>query len=263
MLAKPVRIIQLSDLHLFDDPEGSLLGVKTEESFMAVLEQLKKEEFSFIVLTGDLTQEGSDVAYARIAKALKSFQRPVYFVAGNHDDVKAMARVYPAENISNHRHIILKDWQLILLHSPQPGAVEGYLDRSQLHYLKHCLQTYPEHQAIVFFHHHPLLMGSSWLDDYRLMNADAFWQIAAYYPQIAAVFYGHVHMATEERVNKTMCYSAPSTCVQFKRHAVNFTLDNLPQGYRVIELYADGCLKTEVKRLAHYIGHFTAKAEGY
>lgn len=245
----PIRIVQLSDLHFFEEPGSCLHGVDTEKSFQAVLEKLKDETFSFIILSGDLTQEGSYEAYLRIAKALKFFQVPVYYVPGNHDDSKILARVFPVENISNHRHIILKDWHIILLNSAVPNAIEGFLDRTQLHYLKHCLQAYPEHKALIVFHHHLVPLSTSWIDDYRLMNADEFWEIVAYYPNIAAVCYGHVHMATEEKINNIYCYSAPSTCVQFKRYAPIFTIDDLSPGYRVVELYADGVLKTEVKRV--------------
>lgn len=263
MKDKSLRIVQLSDLHLFADPESSLLGVNTQESFNALLEMLRKEKFSFIILSGDLTQDGSDAAYLRIAKALKLFQVPVYFVAGNHDNVKIMARIYPVENISNHRHILLKHWHIILLNSQILGSVEGHLDYSQLNYMKHCLQTYPEHHAIIVFHHHPVAVGSAWLDNLGLTNANEFWQVVANYASVAGVFFGHVHMATAGKVNGIPYYSAPSSCIQFKQNQDEFALDKIPQGYRVIELYPDGSLKTEVKRLPRYIGQFDFEAKGY
>jgi len=258
-----VRIVQLSDIHLFENPEDSLLGVKTQESFAALLEMLKKEEFSFIILSGDLSQDGSDASYLRIAKMLKPFQVPIYCIPGNHDNTKIMARVYPVENISNHRHIVLKNWHIILLNSQIPGSVEGYLDRSQLHYLEHCLQTYPEHHAIIVFHHHPIPVGSAWLDKLGLTNANEFWQLTENYPMITAVLFGHVHMAVEGKVKNIPYYSTPAGCIQFKPHHDAFSLDHIPQGFRIIELYSNGKLKTEVKRLPKYIGHFDQGAKGY
>jgi hypothetical protein len=43
--------------------------------------------------------------------------------------------------------------------------------------------------------------------------------------------------------------ATPSTCVQFKPHCANFTLDTIAPGWRWLELHADGTLTTEVCRL--------------
>src|SRR5262249_40366568 len=159
---------------LFKDEQGALLGVKTNESLKAVLDLVKQNEkdIDLIILSGDLSQDGSKESYMRLANLMKPFQVPIYYVPGNHDDPKTMAHVFPRETISAHRHIVLKNWHLILLNSQKVGAVEGYMDQSQLNYLQHCLQTYPEHHAMVIFHHQPVPVGSEWLDKLGLTNAD-------------------------------------------------------------------------------------------
>ncbi|RDI37202.1 3',5'-cyclic-AMP phosphodiesterase [Aquicella lusitana] len=259
------NIIQISDTHLFADSEGILLGVKTQASFKAVVDLVQREagKIDLILLSGDLSQDGSKEAYIRLANFLKSVNVPIYCVPGNHDNVKVMAHVYPYETISNHRHIILKNWHIILLNSQKPGAVEGYLDPSQLNYLQHCLQTYPEHQALIVFHHQPVPVGSRWLDNLGLTNADAFWRIISSYPNVNTVFFGHVHQEFEQVVNKVHCYAAPSTCIQFKRNKDDFGLERLPPGYRWIKLFEDGHLETGVKRTAEYVGVFEEHAKGY
>lgn len=258
-----VRIIQLSDLHLFADPQQILMGVNTQESFNAIVAMLKKEKFSFAILSGDLGQDGSEKAYLRIAKALKFFQVPIYYVPGNHDDSRVLAAVYPVENISNQRHIILKNWQIILLNSVIPEAVDGYLDDAQLTYLKNCLQDYPEHRALIFFHHSPILLNTAWLDKYCIKNAAKFWDLVNNHANVTGVFYGHVHMEAVEKVEGVYCYSAPATCFQFKRYAEQFALENIAPGYRIIELSVAGRLTTLVKRLSYYVGEFIENTSGY
>src|SRR5579862_9749128 len=154
----PLRIIQISDMHLFADTHHSLLGVNTQDSFVAVVEQIKqeKEPLDLMILSGDLSQDGSVAAYQRLSSILKPLQVPIYFVPGNHDHMAHLAQVFPTDAISNHRHVVLKNWHLILLNSQIPGSVKGNLDRSQLDYLQHCLQSYPEHHAMIVFHHPPL-----------------------------------------------------------------------------------------------------------
>lgn len=261
----PLRVVQISDIHLLADKEAALLGVKTQESFQAVIDLLRKEmgNIDLILLSGDLSQDNSEAAYTRIADNLKLFNVPIYYVPGNHDNPKVTSRVYPYQTISNHRHIILKNWHIILLSSQKPGAVEGYLDESQLNYLQHCLQAYPEHQAIVLFHHQPMPVGCKWLDNLGLTNADEFWKIVSHYPKVNTVLFGHVHQEFEQVMHGIKCYSTPSTCIQFKRKQDEFGLEDLPPGYRWIQLYEDGKIETEVRRVAKYVGVFDANAKGY
>ncbi|VVC76953.1 3',5'-cyclic adenosine monophosphate phosphodiesterase CpdA [Aquicella siphonis] len=261
----PLRIIQISDTHLFSDKDKALLGVQPHKSLEGVLEQLKQdtEKFDFIIHSGDLSQDYSEPAYVRVAEMLGVFNVPIYCVPGNHDDPKVMAQVYPRGLISNDRHIVTKNWQFILLDSHKPGAVEGFLAHEQLNYLQHCLHTYPEHHAIVLFHHQPIPVGSRWLDNLGLTNADELWNIISRFPKLKNVLFGHVHQEFDKEVNGIHCYSTPSTCFQFMRNQDHFGLENLPPGYRWINLYDDGHIKTGVVRTPKYIGEFDIKATGY
>ena len=42
-----LRIVQLTDLHLFQNPEGRLAGVPTWSTFRAVLEQVRSRHADF------------------------------------------------------------------------------------------------------------------------------------------------------------------------------------------------------------------------
>ena len=78
-----------------------------------------------------------------------------------------------------------------------------------------------------------------------------------------AVLFGHAHQEFAGEKNGVACYGAPSTCIQFKRNCEDFALENIPPGYRWIDLYEDGTLKTGICRLAKYIGVFEKDAKGY
>ena len=43
--------------------------------------------------------------------------------------------------------------------------------------------------------------------------------------------------------------ATPATCIQFKPDCQYFSLDTLQPGWREIELYSDGSIRTEVKRI--------------
>ncbi len=267
MPSKPIRMVQLSDLHLFSNSQDSLLGVNTEDSLRAVIELLCRNsdlsDTDFIILSGDLTQDGSEAAYRRLIALLKPLRSPIYWIPGNHDDVSMITYVYADGAILGNRHVILKGWQFIFLNSQKPGLVEGQLDEEQLHFMQQCLKRYPAHHAVIVFHHQPIPVGSAWLDKGRLTNADQFWACVGPFHHVRAVLFGHVHQVMESHVHHVAIYSAPSTCVQFAPNNDQFKLDNLPPGYRWLDFFEDGHIETGIERVAHYIGQFDDNATGY
>jgi Icc protein len=265
MDASPLKIIQISDTHLFADPDQFLLGVPTQKSLEAVLDHVDTlaKPFDLLIHTGDVAQDYSDSAYQRFEKMLSRFNMPRYCIPGNHDDIKKMARVYPYVMQPQQRHILTKHWQIILLDSHKPNAVEGFLKQSELDFLEKCLITYPEYHSIIFLHHHPIFVGSEWIDRLALSNANALWKIAIKHQTLKAIFFGHIHQDFETMHQHIACYATPSTCVQFKRNQETFGIEELPQGYRQIYLHADGLIETNVIRIESYIGDFDVNAKGY
>ena len=74
----PVRILQITDTHLFAEKHETLLGVNTWESYQAVLSAIHAEhrDCDLIVATGDLAQDQSSAAYQHFAEGIASFSVP-------------------------------------------------------------------------------------------------------------------------------------------------------------------------------------------
>lgn len=265
MEKSPFRIVQISDIHLFGDKNNALLGVNTLESFEALFNLLKADNLNpnMILLSGDLSQDGSKESYIRIADIVNSLNIPIYCVPGNHDDSDMMARVFPRGFVSMQKQIVIDGWQLILLDSHIPRKVEGYLNENEFDFLENCLKMYPNHHAIVVFHHHPIPVGCEWLDKIGLTNAAKFWEFLIPFQQVNFILFGHVHQLHEGEKQNIKYYSTPSTCIQFKTKSSNFALDELPPAYRLIDLFPNGQLKTHVKRMSYYVGQFQKDAKGY
>lgn len=258
-----MKIIQLSDIHLFADPGKDLLGVKTHESFHAVVIELKKiKDFDMILLTGDLSQDYSKKSYEEVIDTLSIFDKPIYCIPGNHDDEKIMSSIFPRKNLSLDRHIILDKWQLILLDSHQHKLVPGRLADAELTFLAEKLKQYPNHKAIIAFHHHPVQVNCKWLDKIGVKNADDFWETIKPFSNVSTILFGHIHQEHFQIKNNIPCYSVPSTCIQFATNQDHFGLENIPPGFRWIEL-KDGKLNTGVIRLDKYVGDFDGEAKGY
>lgn len=88
----PVRILQITDTHLFAEKHETLLGVNTWESYQAVLSAIHAENrpCDLIVATGDLAQDQSSAAYQHFAEGIASFSVPCVWLPGNHDFQPAM-----------------------------------------------------------------------------------------------------------------------------------------------------------------------------
>lgn len=79
-----VRILQITDTHLFAQKHEALLGVNTWESYQAVLEAIRphQHEFDLIVATGDLAQDQSSAAYQHFADRHRKFSCALRLAAG-------------------------------------------------------------------------------------------------------------------------------------------------------------------------------------
>lgn len=260
----PIRIMQITDMHLFGDPTRELLGVNTNDSLQALLNLIKTtEQPHLFLLTGDLAQDGSAAAYQRVVDEFVKLNMPIFCIPGNHDDYKIMEQVLPCPLISLQKQLILDNWQIILLDSHIPRHVEGHLKQAELDFLAHCLKTHPDHHAVIVLHHHPVPVGCAWLDKIGLTNANEFWQLLTRFHQTKYVIFGHVHQFHEGVKHNIKYFSTPSTCIQFKTNSDNFALEKLGPAYRAIELLANGELKTQVYRVPEYIGKFQPNAKGY
>ena len=264
-----LSIAQLTDIHLFEDIEGYLLGIQTEASFQAILSEIKRTlpQLDLLLITGDLTQDGSPNSYVRLRRSLNSFGIPAYCIAGNHDDFHLMQTHLPSEYVHLSRSLDVGKWRVLLLSSVVVGEVHGYLAASELIWLEETLKAHSDRPTLISFHHPAVPLGSQWIDDICLENQDEFWAICDRYPQIEVVLNGHAHQAFDQIYetphNSVRCLVTPSTCIQFQPQNQKFQIDNQSPGFRHLRLYADGSMETEVHRLQVGSFHPDLAAIGY
>lgn len=257
----PIRVIQITDMHLMQSPQNTLLGVNTHESFSAVIELLKQSETKtdFILITGDIAQEAHAEAYNRFKKQIEDLGKPYAVLPGNHDAFDMLETYWPEQP----RLISIQNWQILLLKTPIRSAVHGHLAESELILLQKTLKAYPDKPLLVAMHHHPLPSGSEWLDQFCLDNASSFFSAldASNRPKI--IVCGHIHQAFKAERKKVEILACPSTCFQFKPHSLKFTLDEASPGYRWFDLYEDGSFKTGIHRLKNYTITVDTTVTGY
>ncbi|MCP5419802.1 MAG: metallophosphoesterase [Gammaproteobacteria bacterium] len=245
----PLRIIQISDLHLQAQAHGRLWEVDVDWGLTAVLEQLTAYRWppDFLLATGDLVQD-DDAAYPRLRDALESLGAPVYCLPGNHDVPERMKAILRDGAVCHRRHIIDEYWQFILLDSTLPDSPAGYLADTELDFLDRTLRAYPRHHAMVCLHHPPVSIGGAWLDS-MVGNGEDLFAVVDRYPQVRAIVWGHIHQEFSTQRGGMALLGAPSTCLQFKPGVADAQADDVPPGYRWFRLYPDGRLDTGVERV--------------
>ena len=259
-----IRVVQISDSHLFADPARKLLGINTEESLGWVVEQVQQEQKNpqLILATGDIAQDASVAAYERFKQHLAPLKAPIYWLPGNHDHVNVMAQA-----VNNPKHLspcMIEQgvWRIILLDSAVPGEVWGQLVQSQLDFLHQSLENSKNYHVMICLHHHPVLMGSGWIDEIGLKNSAEFFSLTDAHSCVKAIVWGHVHQAFHQERKGVQLFATPSTCIQFKPNSDRFSLEGYP-GYRWFDLFDDGTLHSEVSRINPPYWNIDLKAGGY
>jgi Icc protein len=262
--AGTVRVVQITDPHLYADPAGALLGVPTLESLDAVLALVRAEALpaDAVIATGDLVHDGSPAGYARLCARLAGLGCPAYVLPGNHDDPAALRSATREPPVISCREARLGHWRLVFLDSTVPGQDGGRLSDAELAALDAALDADAGH-TLVSLHHPPLPIGSAWLDGMALANADALFALLDRHPAVRGVLFGHIHQPFEAERNGVRLLGTPSTCVQFAAVRPRFGIDPAPAGYRWLGLLPDGGIATGVGRLAAPTGAVQLDARGY
>ncbi|MDI1293167.1 MAG: 3',5'-cyclic-AMP phosphodiesterase [Methylobacter sp.] len=268
-----LSILQLSDLHILAAPEDKLLGINTEHYFHACLEQAirlrsrqafaEKRHFDLILLTGDLAQDPCAASYRRILNSLEVYETPCICLPGNHDDYELMQQVFNTDSIHCRKQVFLDNWQLISLNSQIPGKPGGHLSNEELAFLESCLSENPNCYALIAVHHHCLETKSSWMDTMIIDNSRELWAIVDKYPQVKAITTGHIHQILDIKTASLRVLGVPSTCFQFVPGSTEFAVNDTAPGYRLLELYADGRVESEVIRLAEPVAGLQTNLHEY
>lgn len=246
-----VRLVQVTDSHIFADPEGRLLGLNTRESFEAVCERILREEWrpDLMLATGDLSQDASPESYQYLADYFKSMDIMTFWLPGNHDAPEIMAAHLDNSRTIPAKQLLVGDWQVVLLDSSVPGKVHGNLSDEQFDFLTKALAEYPEKHTLIALHHQPLTVECEWLDQIGLKNNEKFKQLLAQHQQVKGVIWGHIHQEFQRQEDGIEWIATPSSCVQFKPQSEDFCAGEEAPGYRYLNLYSDGRIESVVHRI--------------
>jgi 3',5'-cyclic AMP phosphodiesterase CpdA len=229
MPSNPVRIAQISDLHI--KPPGSLAygrvdTAKALERCVAALNEFTPRP-DLVVISGDLADTPAAEEYDYLKRLLVPLKLPFVGIPGNHDSRELMRAAFPQAAYAFpsgplNQHVALEGLDLLLLDSSVHGKPHGELDAATLLWLDEKLASSSVRPALLFLHHPPFQTGIWHMDRQNLLNSEQLAAIVRRHPRVQLIASGHVHRAT-----LTMFAGVPATICPAPNHAVDLDLDHL------------------------------------
>ena len=243
-----LRVLHLTDPHLFADPRGALRGAVTYASLQAVLTHYRDSDWQadIAVVTGDLIQDDSEQAYKHFRKLLEPLGVPVYCLPGNHDVRALMQKALGQQPFQYCASTERDGWLIICIDSCVTGVAGGEISAAEYKRLEDAIAKTAAEHVMVCLHHPPVPMSSKWLDTVGLADGEKFLQCIGASGKVRLAIFGHVHQQYEADHNGVRIIATPSTCRQFARGSETFAVDDNPPAYRRITLGANGDFDSEL-----------------
>lgn len=236
---KTIKIIQITDIHLFKD-ESYLLNVNTNLAFKKVMDHIYSDltDADAIFLTGDLSQDESIESYEIIVSSLKYFNKKIFWIPGNHDSISNMNTVFcKKDNFFRETMLSTPLWDFLFLNTKDNGKETGYLSSNELLFIHSELKKERKKPIALIMHHHPIKVQTPLIDNYILENNDKFFEIIGQF-NVDLIICGHVHNDYSLQHGNIRIESSPATCFQFKKGSVDLAIEN-SIGYKVYYFSSD------------------------
>ncbi len=245
-----MRIAQISDCHLYAAIGTLHYGVDPDEGLERTLAAVADWNPDLLVASGDLAEQGSAPAYARLAEHFDAFSCPVLVIPGNHDDEAVMRDTLASDHVQIGGQLTSHGVRVLTLDTKVAGANHGRLSREQLALLDQALTT--DIPTLIVMHHHPVPVGSPWIDTQGLANPEELFERIADTDCVEAITWGHIHQVFEAEFGHLKLLSAPSTSTQAIPRQPSFVEDDPGPGFRWFEFAPDKPLVTGVVRVAKH-----------
>nr|BFE56502.1 3',5'-cyclic-AMP phosphodiesterase [Dactylosporangium thailandense] len=226
-----VRLLQLSDIH-FADGGAPVDGRDPARRLRAVLAaaRLETSPVDAVVLTGDLTDDGSRSGCHDLAVLLALLVLPILAVPGNHDDPVAVRDTFGPDVLE------IGGWRIVGIDSTRPEQIHGTID---VEAEMSRLDLYDQRPTALAMHHPPVTLSTNaW---FQLDGAAELRAAVARRPHIKALFTEHLHHPFEARVGEATLFGCPSSLIAFRHEGDEVAIGGADTtGARLNTLHDDG-----------------------
>ena len=158
----PFRFAQLSDLHF------SATNRQAEEALKACIEQINTQDsVDFVLVTGDLSEEGDKASLQRVKATLDLIKAPCYTIMGNHETkwsasgCTAFSAVFGGERIEfTHQGVLFLGFNS----GPLMRMALGHVVPQDIRWMQERMEQHGRQNPTILFTHYPILPGD--VDNY-------------------------------------------------------------------------------------------------
>lgn len=204
------KLLLISDTH-FSKNNALLFGyVDVEKNIGSLLKEMQNEKPDYILVLGDISQDGTVESYIRAKEFLLQFSCDKYIIMGNHDtfNINNMLSneivMKDHLDIDNHRFIFISSYK-------GNGADDGFVQKSEL---DKASELFDKNKFNYLLVHHHFIKTDGIIDTYIMENHLEFCNTISNLP-FQAIFHGHVHNSYNTILSGINVHAAPSTCIQF------------------------------------------------
>jgi Icc protein len=247
---KTQKIIQVSDCHVSADRQADYRGQNPDRNLQRLLTVMRAWNPDLVLLTGDVSEDASAAAYARVATMMGTIGAPLLALPGNHDNPEVMKQHFPLGPWQGPFARETGPWLLVLMDSTVRGGIAGSFSQQDMERFDTLLRGSSAEFVLVALHHQPVPVNAPWIDRYALENPGLFFQFIDRDSRIRCITWGHVHQDFCSERHTVNLFGAPSTVANSLPQTRRFTMDLAGPACRWLELGLDGGVKTGLLRPA-------------
>lgn len=223
-----LSFLHISDTHISVDPKiGSheLFAAaphpnRSAEALVAAIRQLSFQ-IDFILHTGDVCADPLPENNQRALEILRRLEQPLILLPGNHDSLELMREVLSdgeRRRVMGDEHIAIKGYHLLTIDgSGADNPLAPTLSEDQIERFAAQASRTQGEPMLVAAHYPFIRTGVPWIDDQsRIQNGERIHDILVRRrPQVAGVFFGHIHQAVSSVCDGITYTCSPSTWSNF------------------------------------------------
>ncbi len=189
-------LAQISDVHIGGRTAGN------GERFSAAIAEINAmtRPPDLLLLTGDLTENGTAAEWAEFRERLSVLTVPWEALPGNHDR--------NVEELRGHRAISAGPLQLVLL-----DTSNDVFTADDASWLDAQLALHPHTPTVLGIHQPPFETGIWWMDCVGLKGGELCEEVVRRHPQVIKVLSGHIHRSIQSNWGSCSLWVCPSTAV--------------------------------------------------
>lgn len=164
-------------------------GNENERMLRQAVNEVNAGDFDYVIVNGDLTNEGSDVELANVKSVLDGITKPLIVLPGNHENTWSQSATKTFVDLFGGDRFVLEFDSLIVVGincGPYMKMGDGHIKQEDLHWLRKTLdERVTPGKRVLSFNHYPIRKDD--LDNWR-----EYADLLAEYPVIGHIN-GHYH----------------------------------------------------------------------